>query len=211
MSCSPGTQTLSKRWVVRSRAWIAVLIILPFAILAAVSEPLPQFNEVERLGLQLIGWALFLLGALCRWWATLYIGGQKGALLVCDGPYSLSRNPLYLGTFLIAMSIAVLISSVAFGIGVVVASVFYLTVTVRAEERRLQAQFGDAFLNYRERVPVFFPNSFRYQSPEQIQVQINGLHAEFLRCLRWCWVPLLCTIFTQLRLQDWWPQYFRLP
>jgi protein-S-isoprenylcysteine O-methyltransferase Ste14 len=49
------------------------------------------------------GWCLWP-GATLRLWSTLYIGGRKRVVLVSDGPYSLCRNPLYVGTFLIALS-----------------------------------------------------------------------------------------------------------
>ncbi|MGE3314168.1 MAG: isoprenylcysteine carboxylmethyltransferase family protein, partial [Planctomycetaceae bacterium] len=160
---------LEKRWIVRSRAWLAILIILPFAAIVAVSEPLIPLDDASKLGVWLVGWSLFLLGALYRWWATLYIGGRKGEELICEGPYSLCRNPLYFGTFSISMSIAALICSLSFAVGVLAASVFYLAVTVREEERRLQIQFGDEFLSYRERVPMFVPLSTSYHSPERIQ------------------------------------------
>ncbi len=37
---------------------------------------------------------LFLAGAAFRFWATLYLGGRKDAVVVDTGPYSLCRHPL---------------------------------------------------------------------------------------------------------------------
>lgn len=202
---------LKKKWIVRSRAWISILLMLPFAVAAILSHPLFEGSSGASIAYQAAGWTLFLLGAFWRWWATLYIGGQKGEVLVCEGPYSLCRNPLYLGTFLIVMAIALLIQSALFAVGVSLATLFYLFITVRDEERRLEARFGKAFLAYRSQVPMFLPQFKRYHSGDRIEVQVIGLRAEFFRSLRWCWVPFLCNLLFQLRLNAWWPHYFRLP
>ena len=47
-------------------------------------------EAVERSGMFLI-----LIGILGRTWCSMYIGGHKLARLVTDGPYSVTRNPLY--------------------------------------------------------------------------------------------------------------------
>src|SRR5262245_44567857 len=92
-------QIRTNNWWVRSRAWIGLLIMAPFAALSLVTPPLVSPGAWADLTGDMIGWTLFLLGAATRWWATLYIGGTKNKVLATMGPYSLCRNPLYLGTF----------------------------------------------------------------------------------------------------------------
>jgi hypothetical protein len=58
---------------------------------------------------------------------------------------------------------------------------------------------------------MFIPRWRRYHSPERVEVRLDGLQAEFLRSLRWCWVPFLCHVVLILRIQTWWPHYFDLP
>lgn len=206
-----GTKASSKTRLARSRAWIGILMILPAATAVALSQPRNWTSESTSLVFQALGWILFTFGALYRWWATLYIGGRKGEVLVCDGPYSQCRNPLYFGTFLITMAIPVMVQSLLLATTVLAASVFYLHVTVRDEERRLQQRFGSRFLEYRSDVPMFWPRLGRYHASECVEVRLEGLRAELLRSLRWCWVPFLCHVFVVLRVQAWWPHYFDLP
>jgi len=207
---APG-EIAAKSWWARSRAWISILLLVPAGVLAAVSPPHVPFGSCSELGYEAAGWSLFVLGAFARWWATLYIGGRKGNQLILEGPYSISRNPLYFGTFLIVMSIAVMIQSLLFALAALTASALYLSVTVPDEQRRLQRRHGQAFDDYRRRVPVFFPMIHLYCSTDTVPVRVDGLRAELNRTLRWIWVPFLCHAFMHLRAQDWWPHLWNLP
>ena len=157
------------------------------------------------------GWACFFIGALFRWWATLYVGGKKDRELIVDGPYSVCRNPLYLGTFLLTLSIAFIIHSLTFAIGLLIATPLYLWVTVPWEEARLQKVFGNRYDEYRARVPKFIPTLSTFQSPPTIAVSMRGLWGEFRIASRWIWIPLLAEAFAHLRMESWWPDILRLP
>lgn len=102
-----------------------------------------------------IGGALAVAGGLWRLWAAGYI--EKGRVLAQGGPYALSRNPLYLGSFVMALGVILagqgywlLPLFLAFFL------VFYLPV-MRAEEGDLYRAHGERFLGYARRVPLFFP------------------------------------------------------
>jgi len=202
---------MPKSWLSRSRAWISLVLLSPIAILVGLSAPHVTAGSLQEIGFEAVAWALFVAGAMSRWWATLYIGGRKGDGLVCDGPYSVCRNPLYLGTFLIATSIPAMVQSATFALALVLVSWLYLTVTVRDEERRLLNRYGDEFVAYCNRVPMFFPRFHLYHSPESTDVRVEGLRAELMRSLRWVWVPLLCQVLIALRSQPWWPHCLHLP
>lgn len=202
---------VGKSWLSRSRAWISILMLVPAGILAAFSVPFVPENGYVRLAFEGVGWGLFLMGAFSRWWATLYIGGRKGNELICEGPYSITRNPLYFGTFLMTLSIALMIQSLIFAVAVLASTVLYLAVTVPGEERRLSRKNEEAFAAYRKRVPLFLPRIRLYLSPSDILVRTDGLRAELTRSLRWVWIPFLCHVFVYLRVQTWWPHYLALP
>lgn len=95
------------------------------------------------------------LGAVLRIWAAGYI--DKGKALATAGPYSLSRNPLYLGSLI--MGFGVLIAGriywflLPFGL---LYLLLYIPVMKREEQELFQG-YGDAFLAYAGRVPMFFP------------------------------------------------------
>jgi protein-S-isoprenylcysteine O-methyltransferase Ste14 len=104
-----------------------------------------------------IGNAIALMGMLLRLWAAGHI--EKGRVLTQDGPYAFTRNPLYLGSFFMALGIILagqgywlLLPFAAFF------AVFYLPV-MRAEEQELLQGYGEKFVAYSQRVPLFIPGS----------------------------------------------------
>lgn len=212
-SSSDQTSRLSARrnWWVRSRAWMGLLIIAPFAGLALVSRPTVAQNSWADLAGDAAAWTLFALGAAMRWWATLYIGGKKSARIACLGPYSICRNPLYLGTFLLCAAIAVYLKSLTFGLGLLLASAYYLAVTVPSEERRLTRKFGAAYVEYVHNVPRYFPRWGQLVTPAVIEVRVSGLVAESWRAARWMWIPVICALVEHFRFEPWWPRLLNLP
>ena len=75
--------------------------------------------------------------------------------LMTDGPYKLSRNPMLSGTYLYYAGILIALwSGWALLVFVVVASL--MTLQVRSEEKRLEADFGDEYLAYKKRTGRFF-------------------------------------------------------
>lgn len=203
--------TVRRPWIVRSRSWMSIVIITPFAILAGLSVPWVKEESAADFLLGAAGWVCFFTGATFRWWATLYVGGHKDQQLAVDGPYSVCRNPLYLGTFLLTLSIAFIVHSLMFAIGLLIATPLYLWVTVPWEEARLKERFGDRYEAYRSRVPKFIPNFLTLQSPAMISVSVSGLAGELRIAARWIWIPLLAHTFGHLRMESWWPNVLHLP
>ncbi len=104
-----------------------------------------------------------LLAALLRTWGTAYLGrgvvrdaALNGKRLVADGPFRYVRNPLYVGTWLHSLALAVLMPAGG-ALFAVMAVAALNAVKVRAEERHLRATLGEAYTRYTQRVPRFFP------------------------------------------------------
>lgn len=200
-----------KTWANRARALIGLLALAPFAAAALVSPPILAPNSWAAGICVSLGWLLFLAGAGMRIWATLYIGGRKGHAVIDVGPYSVCRNPLYFGTFLIALSIAFFVQSLTFGVGLVLAAVAYLSATLPNEEGRLRQNLGESYDAYCRRVPRFVPRPWLHTTPATIEVSSRGLAREAGRALRWAMVPILCQLAQVARMQADWPHWFNLP
>ena len=102
-----------------------------------------------------IGGVVAALGAMIRVWAAGHI--DKGQVLARGGPYARTRNPLYLGSFLMALGVLLagqgywlLVPFFAFFVGT------YYPV-MKAEEAELLQGHGPVFVEYERRVPMFFP------------------------------------------------------
>jgi protein-S-isoprenylcysteine O-methyltransferase Ste14 len=102
-----------------------------------------------------IGGAVALIGVLIRAWASGHI--RKAKTLAVTGPYARTRNPLYLGSFIIGVGFTVA-AGVWWLAGLFIALFLgiYLPV-MRVEARDMQAIFGTEFEEYEGYVPLFVP------------------------------------------------------
>lgn len=102
-----------------------------------------------------IGGSFAVLGLLIRGWASGHI--RKNQELAVSGPYSFTRNPLYLGSFILGLGFT--IASGVWWLGLLFIALFlgiYLPV-MRVEAEDLKAIFGEQYLRYARQVPLFFP------------------------------------------------------
>jgi protein-S-isoprenylcysteine O-methyltransferase Ste14 len=76
--------------------------------------------------------------------------------LLTKGPYSCSRNPMYVGWTAIYLGIALAANSVWIIALLPVAVIFTHFVEIPREERILEAKFGEEYLQYQERVRRYF-------------------------------------------------------
>ena len=96
-----------------------------------------------------IGAAIAVAGELLRTWAAGHL--EKSKEVTSSGPYRFTRHPLYLGSSLIGIGLAVA-SYHAIVAGVIVAYlVATLTAAMRSEEAHLREKFGDAYDAYAEK------------------------------------------------------------
>jgi protein-S-isoprenylcysteine O-methyltransferase Ste14 len=94
-------------------------------------------------------------GELLRIWASGHI--EKTLKLATGGPYAHTRNPLYVGSVLMALGLLVAARhpiSVAAGLAYLL--VFY-PVILREEAKFLRGKFPDEYADWARRVPLFFP------------------------------------------------------
>jgi hypothetical protein len=128
------------RWRVRAGYPVALL----YVVLAS-----PEPRSIA------IGGGIAALGLLIRAAASGHL--KKDRELATGGPYAYTRNPLYLGSSLLAIGFAW--AGHAWWAGLVVIAyfaVFYYAV-IRAEEEDLRKLFGPAYEAYTTQVPLFFP------------------------------------------------------
>ena len=204
---SPRDRTVADSHRFRWRGAVGVAILVPAFLVTAFSAPRLALGSPVDFALNGLGWMAFVAGAGVRFWATLFIGGYKDRVLVTDGPYSLCRNPLYLGSFLLNLSAALFLKSVVFlgALGAVTA--IYLITTIPAEEEFLRARHGADFDRYCREVPRLWPAFRRYRTADRIEVNVHTLWLECARASRWVWMPFLALAVWYLRSQPWWPHF----
>ncbi|MHA1610967.1 MAG: methyltransferase family protein [Promethearchaeota archaeon] len=118
-----------------------------------------QLNDVVPLFIRWILFAIFLCTAFSLMYFShkaLFSGHEPSDSLVSGGILKSVRNPMYLGIMCIYIAFFCLsISFIALGAFVVVFLVY--NKMVQYEEGILEEMFGDAFLDYKKRVPRWIP------------------------------------------------------
>jgi protein-S-isoprenylcysteine O-methyltransferase Ste14 len=142
----------------RLRGAFGLLLLTPATFVALFSKPLLDEGTWAEMCVDALAWAIFLAGITFRIWATLYVGSRKFKTLVDQGPYSICRNPLYVGTFLMAIGSALFLKSLLVTAAVIIVITLYAAGTVPAEEKALLAEHGEPYAQYLRRVPRFWPN-----------------------------------------------------
>src|SRR6188474_1722406 len=120
----------------------------------------------------LIGASVSLLGLALRAWAAGHI--RKNAQLATSGPYAFTRNPLYLGSFLLGLGFT--IASGRLVLGLLFAALFlgiYFPV-MRVEASTMAELFGHEYESYKEAVPLFFPRLTPFRQAEAGPVKFDG-------------------------------------
>jgi protein-S-isoprenylcysteine O-methyltransferase Ste14 len=106
-----------------------------------------------------IGLFLIVLGVSLSAWSVLEAGNSKiesPDRLLTGGPYSLSRNPMYMAWTFMYLGIGLIANSpwIIALLPIVIAFTHFLD--VRREERFLEMQFGDEYLQYKAQVRRYF-------------------------------------------------------
>jgi protein-S-isoprenylcysteine O-methyltransferase Ste14 len=124
--------------------WAEIIVAVAALMIAAVSVWL-SLSSVRTLGKQ---WT----------YVARIIEGHK---LVTEGPYSLVRNPIYLGMFGMLLATGILITPWWV---LCPAAIIFLAgnrIRIRSEEKLLHQAFGAEFEAYTRRVPAMFPKIWR--------------------------------------------------
>jgi protein-S-isoprenylcysteine O-methyltransferase Ste14 len=98
-------------------------------------------------GLVLMGWAILTL----RRSRTTVMPTAGATKLVTEGPFRYRRNPIYLADMLILLGIAELIRNFWLVLLTPVLGILVTWLAILPEERHLEARFGDAYREYKER------------------------------------------------------------
>ncbi len=138
----------------------------------------------------------FLCGALFLWfarpsWLTLFIGGgialvglalrawsaghiRKNSQLATSGPYSYTRNPLYLGSFLLGVGFTIASGQwwLALPFAALFLGIYYPVMRVEAAD--LAKLFGEDYENYSRAVPLFLPRLKPYRDEKTLGTKFDA-------------------------------------
>ncbi|MDD5647756.1 MAG: isoprenylcysteine carboxylmethyltransferase family protein [Dehalococcoidia bacterium] len=117
-----------------------------------------------------LGLILLVPGALMIAWTYAQFFRARGTpvpinppqKLITTGLYAYSRNPMLMGIFLVFFGVGILTGSLSLTLlySPLFVLFFYFQIT-RVEEKEMELKFGQAYLEYKQRVPRFFPRRFK--------------------------------------------------
>lgn len=155
------------------RLALALLIGLAFVLLLVVrSSSGGEFHEY----VEAVGMGLIVAGILGRMWCTLYIGGRKSAEVVSTGPYSITRNPLYVFSSVAAAGVGAQTGSVLLALVFLVGCALSFQIVIRREERFLAGEFGEPYRVYMAAVPRFWPRFRQFRDKAELTVRTRLIY-----------------------------------
>jgi protein-S-isoprenylcysteine O-methyltransferase Ste14 len=143
---------------------MALLAVATIAALLTVGPAILAPFTMEAPWARLIGAGVLIVSTLFAIWARLALGrswsvdprASTDRGLRTDGPYAITRHPIYTGLLGMLLGTALLGGSGRW-IVLVAAGLVVAVLKIRSEERLLDATFPDAYAAYRERVPGLLP------------------------------------------------------
>lgn len=199
---TPSAVSFTEKW----RKPASLLFVLLWLGMALFLKPAgldtPWYSAME-----LTGFTLLIVAALGRLWSYAYIGGRKNQQLCMEGPYAMTRNPLYLFSFIGILGASLAIQSPLL---CVISTVFFLAyykAVILAEETRLGTLFGQSFADYCTAVPRFWPKFAPVAGDDEITLPAKL----FNRTLREVFWFLAAIVVIELiesgKIADAWPQW----
>jgi protein-S-isoprenylcysteine O-methyltransferase Ste14 len=95
-------------------------------------------------------------GLLLRTWACGHLRKEKE--LTTSGPYSYTRNPLYLGNLILGIGVVVGSQSLwIFGYFIIYFVIFY-SIAVMKEKEKMMNMYPEEYEEFSRKVPLFFPS-----------------------------------------------------
>jgi protein-S-isoprenylcysteine O-methyltransferase Ste14 len=128
------------RWRVRLGYPLAIVVLV-------LAHPTPQSI--------LYGALVGIIGLLIRALAAGHL--QKQAVLTVTGPYAYTRNPLYFGSAILTLGVAIATHSWIPALLLLGYFALFYSIVMRREEQELRAHHGTSFDDYARSVPLFVP------------------------------------------------------
>jgi protein-S-isoprenylcysteine O-methyltransferase Ste14 len=161
------------QWLFRWRSYLPLFLIALFLIAFRDfkypfgSHRLDYLWEIFCLFVSMLGIVLRALtvGFIPKGTSGRNTKGQVAEDLNTTGMYSLVRNPLYLGNFIIWLGISLFVRLWWFSLIVILIFGIYYERIIFAEEEFLRHQYGHRYLEWAEKTPAFFPKFNGWRKP----------------------------------------------
>lgn len=168
-------------------------------------------NDLRQSLMDFAGLACVIVCAFGRVWSSIFISGHKTSTLVEVGPYSVTRNPLYLFSLIGIAGIGLATGSLLITTLLTLSFGLYYPFIIRREEEGMKALHGPQFQSYMERVPGFLPNMFLYSEPDTCMIKTKQLRRALLDASYFIWIYGAVQLLQRLHEACILPVLFKIP
>ena len=184
--------------------FLLVYLLVPLVFLfAQTTEIRLRFGAVlVLLGESIRLWANGHVGHLKVNWTQKWRGDRKVGQLMTGGPYAHIRHPLYFGSLVIGLGVAVIVGRLAFTlVGLVLFFLVYRR-KIMEEEATLLDEWPDEYARYQQAVPRYLPTWRAYPHPPSRWSWAGIMASKEWKTLIWALVCLLVFYFREEFLQE---------
>ena len=169
------------------------LLVIPFILktdYTLFSEKTIQINNTTSIIISFFGIIIrfYTVGKTPAGTSGRNRNKQIANKLNTKGTYSITRNPLYFGNYLIWLGISIYSLNTYFTILISFFFFMYYGKIIETEEKYLLKKFGNTFIKWKKKTPRFFP-SFNYYKAEKYSFSVKTI-------LKREYSSILATIFS---------------
>jgi protein-S-isoprenylcysteine O-methyltransferase Ste14 len=125
------------------------------------SLPWPGLDDAAAAA---VGYGFGLAGTALLAWGSITLASARAALrleperqaLIAEGPFQFRRNPLAMGAILLLLGLAQATHEIWLAVLAPIFALGVLLLSILPNERRLEASFGQAYVDYKERTRRWF-------------------------------------------------------
>ena len=196
--------SVKRSFAYRGRMWMTALSLGVGFVITALNRPWGPLSGSVDLGLDVLAWTVFCAGAAIRIWASTYICARKSVDVVRTGPYSVCRNPLYWGTFLMVAAFPMLLNSPVLAVSMLPPIWLYLFAVVPVEEAVMASRHTTEYAAYCQAVSRWWPNIRGFVSGEPLDGQSIGFYGECRRLIWWFGMAVGFKVLFHFADAPWW-------
>jgi protein-S-isoprenylcysteine O-methyltransferase Ste14 len=144
---------MSRKILPPTYCFIFLVVAIALHLTLPIASVLPPPYNLSGLALVIAGiWIMVWADGLFKKLNTDVKPFDRPAVLVTDGPFRISRHPMYLGFVGLLLGTATLLGSLTAFVAPVAMYFILAILFIPFEEQRCQEAFGEAYSDYKKRV-----------------------------------------------------------
>lgn len=197
--------------VQRWRKYATGVLLVAWFMTASVIGSRWSDNRIVGTTLFSLGCLLMGVGVIGRVWCLVCIAGFKNEELITDGPYSMSRNPLYFYSLVGTVGAGMGSCTISFPMVAIVGFCLWYPAVIRFEARNLAQRHGEAYEVYRRKTPVLIPSFAGFHENSEHRVRSSSFRRGLFDTIWFFGTFAMMHVFSELHRCDILPVWFRLP